>query len=342
MRTVSDLGEKELIRTFIKPYLNPAADPNLVGDDCAVIPVGESRAICISTDRVPADLISFRLGLIDYEGLGYYLAVLNLSDIAAMGAEPSGILLNFGLEKSFTLESFRQLIEGAKRACDKYGCVILGGDLSSAEEMSISATSVGIAPYPGLLRRSGALPGDSIYCSSSIGLTPTAFSYFLEAKPQGLILETAEEEILAGQFRSPQALFSVGAALRGTQSRITAMDNTDGIGQSLAELAEINNVNCIVDAGLLPIHSISYKVAAYLGIDVIDLVLGPGADFQLVGTIEPGLSLSASALDSVGVRLIGQVVQGSGVSLRRGDSVQSFKPRGWNYFAPKAERRHDS
>lgn len=338
MDTISGLGEKELIRQFLKPYLNPSSDPNLVGDDCAVVPVSKSTAVCVSTDRVPADLISFKLGLIDYEGLGYYLAVLNLSDLAAMGADPVGILLNLGLEKDLRLDSFHSLVKGAKRACDQYGCVILGGDLSSSTEMSISATSVGIAPYPGLLRRSGASPGDSIYCTGLIGLTPTAFSYFLTAKPQGLNLKSEEEEILAAQFRSPQALFYVGPIFREARVRATAMDNTDGFAQTLSELAEINSAHYVIDVTSLPVHGISQTVADYLNMDIIDLVLGPGADFQLIGTIQTNLPTDIqSALVSAGVRLIGEVAEGSGVGLRYGEKIKPYKPRGWNYFNTEKE-----
>ena len=69
-KTLRELGEKELIRSVIKPLFNPKNERGLAGDDCAVIDVGHDMAICVSTDRVPADLTSFKLGLINHFELG--------------------------------------------------------------------------------------------------------------------------------------------------------------------------------------------------------------------------------------------------------------------------------
>src|ERR1700722_5939484 len=127
--TISELGEKQLIRSIIKPLLNPDDDPNSIGDDCATIPALPGSLVCASTDRVPADLISFRIGIIDYRGLGNYLAVLNLSDLAAMGARPAGILLNLGLPATTPVGDLVAFLEGARSACADCDSRILGGDL---------------------------------------------------------------------------------------------------------------------------------------------------------------------------------------------------------------------
>src|SRR5258708_5788022 len=92
-----DIGEKRLIAEYIQPLLNPDRLPESVGDDCALIPVWGDVCLCVSTDRVPADLLAFRLGLISFRELGSYLAILNISDIAACGGEPRGLLLNCAL-----------------------------------------------------------------------------------------------------------------------------------------------------------------------------------------------------------------------------------------------------
>src|SRR6266508_6314969 len=108
--TIGDIGEKELIRTLITPLLNPEANRDLPGDDCGIAWVANGIPICISTDRVPWDLIAFRIGLIDINRLGYYLAVLNLSDIAAMGAIALGVVLNLGLPPSSPIDDLRALL----------------------------------------------------------------------------------------------------------------------------------------------------------------------------------------------------------------------------------------
>lgn len=330
-RRLSDMGEKRIIREILRPLLNPASDINSIGDDCAVIPVCPGKAVCVSTDRVPADLVSFRLGIIDYRGLGNYLAVLNLSDLAAMGATPSGLLLNLGLPPECLTADFTALVEGAREACTAVGCSVLGGDLSSASELSISATSLGLVESSGVLRRSGARPGDVVYCSDTMGLAATAFAYLLEAAPKGFVLPPQDEELLKDCFRRPRPRFDVGAALRGSGRRATAMDNTDGAAQTFSEIAEAGDVGVVLQREQLPIAEVSWKVAAFLNMDVVDLVLGPGADFQLLGTIEP----AGMAMDSLRALIepVGVAISEPGLFLEADGSRTGLNVRGWNYYS---------
>jgi thiamine-monophosphate kinase len=150
-----------------------------VGDDCAAFAVPPGALALVSTDRVPADLIAFRTGVLDYRGLGRYLSVLNLSDVAACGGVPIGLLLNLGLPPSLDVADLMSLCEGAHEECRLVGAKILGGDMSVADEISLSATPVGHVEQPGMLRRYGARPGDSIFLSRPVGLTPVALQYCL-------------------------------------------------------------------------------------------------------------------------------------------------------------------
>jgi thiamine-monophosphate kinase len=337
-QTISDLGEKELIRTVITPLLNPEGNPDLPGDDCGVSWVGEDIAICISTDRVPWDLIAFRLELIDIGQLGYYLAVLNLSDLAAMGAEPLGIVLNLALPPHFRLDHLRMLLQGADAACRQYHCRVLGGDLSDAEQPSIAAAVVGKVEGAEPLRRTGSRVGDLLYCSGHVGLTATAFRYFLDGargNDPGFRLSPEDEDVLLRQFRRPAARLALGASLRQLEGPITCMDNTDGFGQTLRELGQLNEVGFVLDTERLPIHDVSKRVASLAGVDVYDLVLGPGADFQLIGTIPASTSarLPGSGADAE-LRLVGAATPETGsVSLLEAPGRErSITVAGWDYF----------
>lgn len=325
-----DVGEKSLIRELIRPLLNPEGDADSIGDDCAVIPVS-AGGVCASTDRVPADLVSFRLGILDHRGLGRYLAVLNLSDIAAMGARPVGLLLNLGLPGDLRVADLEALLRGAGGACAEHGCRVIGGDLSSASELCLSATSLGVLDPERALRRGAARPGYRVYCSDVLGLTATAFAYFLRAKPAGLSLPEASETVLMDCFRNVRPRFDVAASLVASGGRAIAMDNTDGAGQSYFELAEASGVAFILHAEALPLHPLTRKVAAILDMDPLDLALSAGADFQLLGAAEP------SVFEGVAVHVVtavGVVAEGSGLHLeRRGAEPAPFTPRGWSYYS---------
>ncbi len=338
---LKDVGEKEIIRTIIKPLFNPDNRRDLAGDDSAIIDTSSVRHVCCSTDRVPSDLISFKLGIITYFELGYYLAVLNISDIIATGAQPIGLLVNLAFPGDFLLRDLKTLLHGVDTACKEYECEVLGGDLSSSVEMNISATSLGTINTASPLYRSGAMIGDYIYCSDFIGLTSTAFHYFLKARSLGLSLSESHETLLRNQFRRPRARLTVShqLSLLSSQSmRVTCMDNTDGVGQTLLELSELNAQAFHLNTSLLPIHDVSFLVAFFLDIDVVDMVLAGGADFQLIGTIDSSLSSEdISARLSNNLKIIGETHGGDGVWLvDRNSRSRPYRAVGWDYFATES------
>jgi len=325
---LKELGEKRIIEQIILPLFNPQNKRELSGDDCAVINNKKSEKICVSTDRVPSDLIAFKIGLIDYFNLGYYLAILNISDAAAAGSVPNSLLLNFAFPGDFQINDLKSILTGVKKACDLHKVQIVGGDLSDSKEMSLSATIIGFSKKP--LFRKGIKKNDLIFCCDNIGLTPTAFKYFLHAKPKGLQLSKGEESILIKQFSLPKARIELGQKLAINKQKVCCMDNTDGLGQTLKELSEINSLSIFLEAEKLPIHSISKKVANFLDIDPISLALEPGADFQLIGAI--GKNITESELKKLGLKIIGFTKSGTGINLIKENITKSIEIKGWNYY----------
>ena len=336
MKSLKMIGEKELIKKFIKPLFNPSNAQNSVGDDCAVIGI-DNKSICISTDRVPADLISYKIGLINDYQLGNYLAVLNISDLASSGAEPVGLLLTLAFEDDHNIDSFKDILNGVNDCAKRFGCEVLGGDLSNSKEMSLAATSIGITYSSSVLYRSNIQEGDLLFCSDFIGITPTAFEYFLYLKPKGFFLSKAEESLLADQFRNPQPRISLGRMLSKSSLCTACMDNTDGFSQTFFELSEINNYKFEFDFSKLPIHELSYKIAEKLDMDITDLIFSAGADFQLMGALTKDYeSKDRRKIITEDIYTIGKVKRGSGLKLCKKNGNQiDILPKGWNYYQNK-------
>jgi thiamine-monophosphate kinase len=336
---LKDLGEKRILSEIVLPLINPKNDKMLAGDDCAVINVGTDQFICTSTDRVPSDLISFKLGIIDYYGLGYYLAILNISDVAASGATPTGLLLNFAFPGDFSIIDFKNIFKGVQEACKDYKCEILGGDLSNSSEINLVATSIGVCNNYQPLYRTGCKNNDTVYCSDFIGLTPTAFLYFLTAKPKGLLLSEKEEELLKRQFSKPKAriAFSKLLTLVNKEYTITCMDNTDGIFQSLFEICQLNNISMKLYSEKLPIHEISYKLSEMLVMDIYDIIFAAGADFQLVGTIDENApdtmkeKLKEENYTEIGI--VTENTHGNNILLELAEEQRLLNIPGWNYYS---------
>jgi len=330
--TVFNLGEKVIIEEILRPLFNPQNEKNSVGDDCAALEVPFGSFAITSTDRVPADLISFRTGILNFRNLGRYLGVLNLSDIAACGGVPLALLFNCGLPRDLLIEDLLRVSIGFQNITTQFGAKIVGGDITASSELSLSATVIGHVEKNRMLRRSGARLGDSVFVSREIGLTPIALDYCLQ-RNQYDWLSGDERKQLEAQFNSIEPEIHLGRKLALSGECTSCMDNTDGHGQSLLELARESDCSILIleqDLGLGPLVT---RVAGKKKCDAATIALGPGADFSLVGTLA-GNWTTEEAEQAFGskVRVIGKVIAGKGVVLQRGNRVESLNVQGWNYF----------
>lgn len=289
--------------------------------------------ILLSTDRVPADLTAFKSGVLDYYGLGRYLAVLNVSDIAACGGTPKALLLNLGLPDATLWNDFKALCGGVRDIAEKFGCPVVGGDLSSSSELSVSATVVGFAGAQQVLTRRAAAPGDWIFISRPPGLTCAALRVLRDLDGDHSFLAADDWESLTWQFTRLEPMVEFGKQLASSGMCSSCMDNTDGIGQSLLELAGLSNVKFVIEESRLSISPIVSQVAARLGDAPLAVTLGPGADFSLVGTLKPDVDLKVFAkVPGTSLQIIGRVEEGAGVFAERDGVSRHLKIEGWNYF----------
>lgn len=331
---ISDIGEKRLISEFVRPLFNKSNNPEGVGDDCAMLEGLGGEVWLFSTDRVPADLIALRLGILDYFGLGQYLAWLNISDISACGGQPVALLLNLGLPEDLLYKDFMALCKGFGHVAEKYSCQVLGGDISSSRELSISATSIGKTSMGKILTRRGARSGDTIFISRPIGLTPAAFAYYLRSDKSSIALSEEEITILNGQFTSIEPLVSLGLSLSASGQCTSCMDNTDGLGQSLLELSIESGAAFVVSQELLELPMLVKRIAESLDEDPFQIAFSAGADFSLVGTLQGYWQQEQVTKHfGSGVSIIGFVDEGNGVYVAMAEEKRELDFSGWNYFS---------
>jgi thiamine-monophosphate kinase len=233
-------GEFDLIaRHFTRPVQRAALG---VGDDCALLRLQAGMQLAVSTDM----LVEGRhfLSTVEPERLGHKALAVNLSDLAACGAEPLGYTLALALPR-YDLAFVSGFARGLHALADAHGIELVGGD-TTAGPLNVCITVMGQVP-PGLaLLRSGAGVGDAIWVSGTLGDARLA----LEAFRGSVVLDGVQLESVRRAMERPQPRVTLGQALRGVAS--SAIDLSDGLTGDLGHILQRSGVGATVNADALP------------------------------------------------------------------------------------------
>jgi thiamine-monophosphate kinase len=251
------------------------------GQDAEGAILGGNR---VATMDVLAEGVHFRLDWTSFGDLGYKAAAVNLSDLAAMGAEPEGLLVGFGTPGEAEVAQVIELYEGLNEA----GVPVVGGDTTRTASWFLSVTAFGTSErVPG---RAGAVPGDLLVVTGPLG-GPAAGHYVLEHGLEGF-------DELVSAHRRPQVRLAEGKAL----SRVAhaMVDLSDGIGSDAARIAERSGCKVVLDGDAIP------RVPRLD--DVADLPFWTlGEDYELLAALAP------EDAEASGFSVVGRIEQGSGV-----------------------------
>jgi thiamine-monophosphate kinase len=222
---ITPLGEFDLIQRFFQTQseamriANPGSVLLGIGDDCALLKTNPTEEIAITSDMLVCGRHFFADA--NPEWLGWKALAVNLSDLAAMGAEPLGFTLALALPESnpIWLEGFSK---GLFAIANKYSCPLIGGD-TTAGPLNICITAFGSLPKGKAIRRSGALEGDEIWVSGSVGDARLA----LAALRHEIELAKEDLEVIEARMHQPTPRVDLGIALR--ESANSALDISDGL-----------------------------------------------------------------------------------------------------------------
>jgi thiamine-monophosphate kinase len=273
------------------------------GADAEIIPAGDGRHLAVTLDVLSEEIA---VGLYrEPETMGWILVQANLSDLAAAGAEPVGLVLAISLGPEWDGELTERLSKGISVAAASQGTHVLGGDLNDAVSTSLGACAIGFVDEP-LVSRHGIRPGDLIYATGSLGLGNAMAAVQLAGHP-----EVFPEE----EFR-PVARLKEGLKLRPFVHAM--MDTSDGLIATLDQLAEINGVSIELNLeteGL--IHPRAGTVTSALGFPQWAVLFAEHGEYELI------FSIGESQKEQVpeGAIEIGRATEGSGVSLLTGPDL---------------------
>jgi thiamine-monophosphate kinase len=296
-----------------------------VGDDGAVLQPPSARELVAVTDSL-IDGVHFPVGSAA-ASVGHRAFAVNLSDIAAMGAEPAWALLALTLP-SADEDWLAQFSRAAGDLCRRHGVALVGGDTTRGP-LAITVTMIGIVPIGVALERGGGQPGDAIFVTGSPG--DAAAGLALEQNRLH-VADSMSAQILRDRFLFPTPRCEVGVGLRGLAS--ACIDVSDGLGGDLEKLCAASGCGAEVDAAALPI---SEPLAQAVGRELArEYALTGGEDYELLFTVplaRLGAMTHAIARGLGPVTRIGSLVPGNGVRVFARGGVMQFSGAGFDHFA---------
>jgi len=283
--------EFDLIEAFLRPF-PPGEGVRLgPGSDCAAVAPTPGAQLVATTDAV-IEGVHFDLRRFSPEDVGWKALAVNLSDLAAAGARPRWFLCALGVPKSTRASQLaRRISRGMAPLAKKFGCALVGGNVSRASEWSVTITALGEARRP--LSRSGARPGEALVVVGALGDAAAG-------------LRPYPSPAAARAQRRPAPLVREGLIAASHAS--AAIDVSDGFLQDLGHLCGSSKVGAVVECSALPLGKAARRLP-----DGMELALGGGEDYALL------LTVPRRRLPALRKRLrlaeVGRIVPGKGIQL---------------------------
>lgn len=307
----SDIGERGLVR-LITEILG-----GIDHDDCAVIDL-EDRFLVATTDMLHRET-DFPKQASPWQ-IGWMSAAVNLSDIAAMGAEPLGLLMATGIPPETEVDSVEGLFRGMHDCARSAGTRILGGDMDSHKELTIAGTALGTVRRELIIRRRGSRPGDLLCTTGSFGGAGAGLRILLSGGDPS--------DPLSRKLLEPEPRLAEGQALARSRSVTSMMDNSDGLAISLYDLAEASDTGFVVRAEALPVARGAEEIFGHD--EALEMALYSGGDFELIFTVRPEMIDAAYSACRLGV--IGTVVD-QGVWIERDGKMMPLAKKGFLHMS---------
>ncbi len=323
MKKLSDLGERKAIR-LISDILSNGDAAVGIGDDCAALEF-KDEYLLISTDMI-SEKTHIPKSMTPWQ-IGWFIVAINLSDIAAKGGQPIGLVLSLGLPKDTSELFLKELMIGSRECAKKFNTSIIGGDTKENSDIVLSGTVFGLVKIDEFMSRKGGQPGDIVAVTGTLGKAAAGY--------QALIHDINNKEIQKGLLE-PVPRLKEGISLAKTKIVTSCMDISDGLSSSLYQLQELNNIGFEIMKDKIPLSSKLLEIAKNnVNFDVYEQGLHFGGDYELLFTIPPKKFEKASNLiEKEGGRLtkIGRVIKGDEIVLIDNGFRKKLTNKGYEHF----------
>jgi thiamine-monophosphate kinase len=328
-----------------------------IGDDCAVLRPPTGHEVLVTTDFT-LEGRHFRRDWHSAESAGHRTLARGLSDLAAMGAQPLAAFLSLALPKKTPQAWITRYFNGLRELADRWKVPLAGGDTAQAPGAEVLADIVllGTAPRGTALRRSGARPGDLLYCTGSLGGAAAELIDLQEltgkrkqppSSGRGIDEVVAKRQKPSAGGRDaqgghpqlfPEPRLAVGEALRRRGLATACMDLSDGLSSDLRHLCEASEVAAVVELSCLPLHPLAVRRCG-TGTDAalalaLDLALSGGEDYELLFSARPGTPVPGR-IAGVPITRIGRLRRPRGVpqvtQIKSDGTESELRRAGWEH-----------
>ena len=303
-----------------------------IGDDAAVLPAQGDREIVVASDAM-VEGVHFDRNYFSLEDLGWKSLAVNLSDLAAMAAEPLAALVSIALPDTWTVSDVDAVYSGLRECSETFGCPVIGGDTTrSLSGCCIAVFVIGALKKGSAIIRSGARAGDLIYVTGELGGARTGFEVLSSAGRKQDYPESMR------RFLRPDPRLNQAGRLKDL-SVITAMiDISDGLGSDITRLCEQSGLGCTLFADQFPISSECKRWSAEKRKNPQDFVMESGEEYELLFTLDPEMACDLdkkSGTEDIQVTKIGEMTESPGDRrLVIGKKNRPIGDMGWNHFRP--------
>jgi thiamine-monophosphate kinase len=305
-----------------------------IGDDAAVVEPPANRVEVLTVDAL-VEGVHFDRSIVPADAIGHRALAVNLSDVAAMGAEPRLALLSMALPPPLPLEDFDGIVAGFASLAARHRVHLVGGNLTrSPGPLMLDVTVAGSVKRRQALTRAGARPGDALYVSGSIGDAAAGLRMLRAQTSPSPLAESCVERYLR-----PEPRVRLGVLVGRNRAATACVDLSDGLADGVHQLAQASGVGAIVDTGDLPLTGGARQWFALEGTDPVVESMGGSDDYELLFAVRPRATrrfTAAAAGGRVRVTRIGTCTEDPALLLRHssgaGTIVTPLEHAGYRHF----------